>query len=63
MASPNTMDDIATRATEQAKEEYKSAWKMFLQSVDSGKPYIVLQKQMGHEIGNAALEDIATRFR
>lgn len=63
MSSRNPIDDIAVKATVQAREDYKSAWGMFLHSVDTGRPYFVLQRQMGHEIGNAALENIATRFR
>lgn len=53
---------MAMTATQETKQHYRYLWDAFIASVENGHPMILLPKDIADQIGNAAVEDIATRF-
>jgi hypothetical protein len=62
MASQEIMHNQALAATPDMRQHFRNLWNEFLFSVMIGRPYVLLPRHLGSQIGNAAIEDMATRF-
>jgi len=62
MASQEIMHNLAVAATNDMRQHFRNLWNEFIFSVAIGRPYLLLPRYMGDQLGNAALESIMTRF-
>lgn len=63
MNSSQSVRNMAADASPEISQQYRKLWKLYLESVDKHVPQFLVPKDLGNEMGLAALEMAAKRFR
>jgi hypothetical protein len=58
-----TLHNIAMSATPEMQQHWKYLWRAFITSVQLNNPVILVPKDIGDQMGNTALTEVAVRYR